>query len=97
MQRGAGQMVPVGVFGQLVYIGAVDLSFIVQAKAVGNHYLALPDGRGHFQFNCHPAGLGRNAYHVVTAKGVSVTALLDGFIITAGQGNQAPGPVFLFP
>jgi predicted outer membrane repeat protein len=31
---------------------------------------------------------GRNAYHVVTAIGVNDTAVLDGFVITAGQADE---------
>jgi len=35
--------------------------------------------------------VGENAYHVVTADSVDQTAVLDGFIITAGQANEWNG------
>ncbi|RCK72025.1 MAG: Fibronectin type III domain protein [Anaerolineae bacterium] len=35
---------------------------------------------------------GSNSYHVVTGSGTDNTAVLDGFIITAGQANQAVDP-----
>lgn len=34
--------------------------------------------------------VGKNAYHVVFSSGVDKTAVLDGFIITAGYASQAP-------
>ncbi len=34
--------------------------------------------------------VGQNAYHVVTGSGVDATAILDGFIITAGYANVTP-------
>ncbi len=37
------------------------------------------------------ANNGDNSYHVVTADGTSETAILDGFIITAGNANAASG------
>lgn len=36
--------------------------------------------------------VGSNAYHVVITSGVDSTAVLDGFIITAGQANAATDP-----
>ncbi len=33
--------------------------------------------------------VGENAYHVVTASSTNATAILDGFVITAGQANHA--------
>jgi hypothetical protein len=40
----------------------------------------------------HTASIdGANAYHVVTGDGVTETAVLDGFIITAGSANGAGG------
>ena len=68
MQGGAGQMIPVRVFGQAVYIGTVNRSFIVQAESVGNHYLARPDGPGDFQFYFHSAGRGCNSHQLSVFK-----------------------------
>jgi len=34
--------------------------------------------------------IGKNAYHVVTGSGVSATAILDGFVITAGYASLTP-------
>lgn len=34
--------------------------------------------------------VGKNAYHVVFSSGVDRTAVLDGFVITAGYASQAP-------
>jgi predicted outer membrane repeat protein len=35
---------------------------------------------------------GNNAYHVVTGGGTNSSAVLDGFVITAGQANGSPWP-----
>ncbi|HHY55949.1 MAG TPA: hypothetical protein GYA08_10985, partial [Chloroflexi bacterium] len=35
---------------------------------------------------------GNNAYHIVTSSGTDATAVLDGFVITAGQANGANAP-----
>jgi hypothetical protein len=36
--------------------------------------------------------VGENAYHVVTGGGTDSTAVLDGFVITAGQANGSSDP-----
>ncbi|PWH17208.1 MAG: hypothetical protein DDG60_02900, partial [Anaerolineae bacterium] len=36
--------------------------------------------------------VGSNAYHVVTTSGNATTAILDGFILTAGQANENTDP-----
>jgi parallel beta-helix repeat protein/predicted outer membrane repeat protein len=35
---------------------------------------------------------GSNAYHVVTGSGTDSTAILDGFVVTAGQANETSSP-----
>lgn len=45
-----------------------------------------PNGDGNFVAENASELTGNNSYHVVTGSGVTTTAVLDGFIVTAGNG-----------
>ncbi len=52
-----------------------------------------PDAHGGDFINENASQIqGNNAYHVVTGSGTDNTAVLDGFIITAGQANSGSSP-----
>ena len=49
---------------------------------------------GNFIAEVYSDTVGNNAYHVVSGSGVTETAVLDGFTITAGNANQAGGGMY---